>query len=173
MKLGSWRLAKEDSGGGSENEPVGTLKDLVGTLKLPVKALVSPPEPDSGGGREEEPVGALYDLWEKDTVKLDSWRLARDDGGGSENEPVGTQKDPVGTLKDPVGTLKLPVKELVGRPEPVGPPEPGGGSGREKDPVKPDSWRLATLGKGGGGGAEWEPVGMLSVNDPVDMEWDS
>lgn len=48
VKLDSWRAAREDGGGGSEKEPVGT-------LKLPVN------EPEGGGGREKEPVGAVCD----------------------------------------------------------------------------------------------------------------
>lgn len=52
MKLDSWRLATDDGGGGSEDEPVGT-------LKLPVNEPVGPPDPDGRGGWEKEPVGAL------------------------------------------------------------------------------------------------------------------
>lgn len=44
MKLDSWRAAREDGGGGRENEPVGALKDPVGTLKVPVNEPVGPPE---------------------------------------------------------------------------------------------------------------------------------
>jgi hypothetical protein len=50
------------------------------------------------------------------------------------------------------------------------------------EPVEEDSWRLAAaLEEGGGGGAEWAPVGWVKVavkdsvgfvNEPVGAEWE-
>lgn len=70
-------------------------------------------------------------------------------GTGTENEPVklGWVKVPVCDSRDTVGfgsVVKEPEKE--GKvPVKVG---------LLKEPVKEDSWRLATLEEGGGGGAE-------------------
>jgi hypothetical protein len=45
------------------------------------------------------------------------------------------------------------------------------------DPVNEDSARLLRLDDGGGGGAEWEPVGLVKdsvglVNEAVGTEWE-
>lgn len=63
MKLDSWRLDKEDGGGGSEKEPVGMLKDPV-----------------------NEPVGLECDSWlNEDKVNVPD--------GNSVKLPVGTVKE--------------------------------------------------------------------------------
>lgn len=81
MKLDSSRLLKLDGSGGSENEPVGT-------LKLPVKEPVGL-ECDSwlNDGRPEKlPVGSVREPVKDGAVKEESARLLKEpvnDGGGT------------------------------------------------------------------------------------------